>query len=110
MLVYRFYKKKLKKSVVDWLKYTEDTFGDILWKWYWEYNALHQTYDIQNLRPICPKCNTSMKLHLDRLQEFASCPRCDNEILEFKKPDQINSLIKDNVPRDLSNINLLDKN
>ena len=113
LLINKFFKKNRIKNKeensLDWLGYTQDLIGEVSWKWYWEYNNLFSNYEIKNLRPICPECETSMKLHLNRLEEFANCPRCDNEILEFKNPEKVKSIIRDNVQRDLYKNKLNDK-
>lgn len=86
-----------------WLKYTEDTFENLTWKWSWRNNGFN-VYIIKDLKPVCPKCGTSMSLVDVYHTVAARCPRCDHHISELKDPEKITHIIHDNIDRNLYQI------
>lgn len=108
LIIYKIIRTLIKKTVKEtqtenkneWLNYTEDDIDGIKWKWFWQKNALGK-WNIENLRPICNKCGTSMKLHEIGSYDYADCPRCEKSISEFKSPNKVEDIIIDNVHRNL---------
>ena len=99
--------KKPKESVTqnksaDWLNYTEDNIGGLNWRWKWERNVLTQQWNVVDLTIACNKCGTSMHLNDSYVYgKQAECPRCDNQIRDYKDLQKTESIIIDNVKRDL---------
>lgn len=86
----------------DWLNYTEDNIGGLNWRWKWERNVLTQQWNVVDLTIACNKCGTSMHLNDSYVYgKQAECPRCDNQIRDYKDLQKTESIIIDNVKRDL---------
>jgi len=95
----------------EYLKYTEDTFGDNndIWKWDW-YQKYRGVYYLDNLRPICKKCNIDMYLEYDIYKCPRECSILKDEIRRFhihndshdltrKHRDNIGRIIKDKIDK-----------
>ncbi|HLO72687.1 MAG TPA: hypothetical protein VK164_02010 [Flavobacterium sp.] len=93
--------KNITTTSKSFINYSEETIDGIKWKWKWEKNPLTGKINIQDLKPICNKCGTSMDLNENGYKVYADCPRCDNEISNFKDTQKIEAIIIDNVQRDL---------
>ena len=83
----------------DWLNYTNDSIDKLEWKWRWRLSGSNK-YSIDDLKPICPKCGTSMDL-TESSFSLASCPRCDNYLTDIKNSQKIEAIILDNIDRNL---------
>jgi ribosomal protein S27AE len=88
------------KNNSEWLNYLEDSFDGLKWKWSWKNNGYNK-YKIDDLKPICSKCGTSMIIHDNIYSLSARCPRCEHYLERFKAPNEIIHLIHDNIDRDL---------
>jgi hypothetical protein len=93
-------KKQVKQTVSDnipkWLNYTQDTIDGITWKWKWNKRYATGNWYIADLFPLC-ECKTPMALYNG--SSLATCPRCDKHIMDFKSPEKVEAIIRDNVDR-----------
>lgn len=96
-------------STPHYLQYTSDAFGKnkSIWEWGYVFDENRNTYIINDLRPICPKCSSMMVISPATLLYVATaeCSRCRLEgristfPLKEKKEDvelEIIRLIKSN--------------
>ena len=98
----RIKKGTIKQNESDWLNYTEEIIDGLKWRWKWIKNPLTHKWNIDDLTIACSKCGTSM--HLDESYVYgktAECPRCENHIKNYKDIIKIESIIIDNVKRDM---------
>ena len=81
------------------LEYTQDTILGYMWRWNWQKNIYGQ-YDIENLCPVCSRCNTPLVESFSGYREKYKCLRCEmvysKELPEFA---HVKMLISDNVRR-----------
>jgi hypothetical protein len=65
--------------------YRIDVFGvsDSKWTWDYQYNAQSKQYNVANLAPVCPECDSPMGLN--EITQTATCSRCR---LEGKRSTQ----------------------
>lgn len=92
------YRTTSKEKYIDKVQeYITDEFAGFTWKWYWEFNEIWQKYEIVELRPECPKCNTSMNIYDHTTDSVAVCPRCDTRYEKIKNTQKISDLIVDNA-------------
>lgn len=99
----KFNKKKANDSFDEnhWLKYKEDIFDGVKWKWDWQKNTVTGKTNIYDLRPLCPDCETQMDIKESGSYEFADCPRCEYILARFKSPSKVEAVIIDNVQRSI---------
>lgn len=77
--------------------YKTDKFGNVDWVWDWyEYK---DGWSIENLTPLCVKCNTKTVVVNGSIGINQKCPRCEHHILLRKHPDDVKRIIKDNIDR-----------
>lgn len=92
-------KDKVVTNKVDWLDYKKDSFDELEWTWGWERG--YNNWNIINLRPLCPKCGTKMRMSENYSYNSANCPRCENYLSKVKDSTKIEAIIIDNIQRDL---------
>lgn len=83
------------------LSYTTDNIHFFNWKWSWGLNPRNDQWNITDIKPICPKCQTMMHYEYSTMyyKYIADCPRCkftNNQIAEIK---DIEAIIIDNIRR-----------
>jgi len=77
------------------MNYTEDIILHWSWKWVWE-KQYDGKYDIEYLRPICPRCNTPLICNYFSYR----CPRCNHEAhSDIPDLDTVKIMIMDNVEK-----------
>jgi hypothetical protein len=82
----------------EYLGYKTDQFDGYTWKW--DYNYQSGAYNINNLIPLCPKCNTRMHYNFGLLNSWeAKCPRCRYQNARMRDRKDIVALIIDNVDK-----------
>lgn len=96
-IVKKVSKQKSIEEILPWLNYTQDTIANLKWKWYWD-RDIFQKYNIENLRPLCPQCETSMHVS-DSWSTSARCPRCNHYESNIKNLNDVKAVIIDNVQR-----------
>ncbi len=98
------FKKETTNDTLDenhWLNYKEDSIDGVKWKWNWQKNTMTGKMNIDDLRPVCPNCETPMDLHESGSYQFADCPRCEKILDRFKSPPKVEAVIIDNIQRNL---------
>ena len=85
-------KEKYVKSVQD---YITDEIDGITWRWYWK--KYLGNYHIEELRPVCEKCDTSMIFYDNLNYSRAECPKCDNRYNKLKALNKVDAIIVDNA-------------
>ncbi len=103
-IIYTLFKirpKKKEKQSPDFLNYTTDNFDEIKWKWDWKWNSITRKWHVDNLVPLCTKCETATMLNEDYIDKYSTCPRCDNFMDKLKSSEKIEAIIIDNVHRNL---------
>lgn len=92
---------KNTNSQPKYFKYTTDQFDGVKWKWDYAFNYQSGKYNIDNLIPLCPQCETRMHYQYGLLNSWeATCPRCRNHIARMKDRQDIVALIIDNIDRE----------
>jgi len=84
-----------KTEVLPFLDYTSDRFKS--WKWRWEYQLYGKEFSIENLTPVCEKCDIKT---LSSSSGFYRCPMCnDNFISQYSHEyeNNIRALIGDRI-------------
>ena len=81
------------------LDYTSDRFSKWKWSWEWRFNTLEKKWQVNDLRPLCPKCDTPMLT--DRFESFFKCPRCkySSGYEKVEKSYEVEAVIIDNINR-----------
>lgn len=103
-LMFSKYKKPLVVDAKPFLNYKTDVLKQ--WTWEWEYSVYDGGFEIINLIPLCPICNTIMKLSYGNYE----CVRCNNvygstymsyggyrNIQYSENANDIKTLIEDNI-------------
>ena len=81
------------------LSYTTDDILQFKWKWHWEKNY-DGKYDIEDLHPVCSKCETPLVEGKNYCEECYICLRCNQEFYRsLPEYDNVKMLILDNVRR-----------
>ena len=81
------------------LDYTSDRFSKWKWSWEWNFSSLEQKWQVSNLHPHCPKCDTPMLS--DKYESYFQCPRCkyDSGYENIEKSYEVEAVIIDNLDR-----------
>lgn len=91
--------KNAKMSPPDFLQYTKDSILGFTWKWRWGKNY-YGKYEIEELHPICPQCDTPLVQEHSGYGFIYRCLRCGKKIHnEYPEIDNVKMLIADNVRR-----------
>ena len=98
-IIYRVY--QYWNEDVSFTKYTKDNIRGWKWEWHW-YKNQHGVYDIENLHPICNKCDSPLMNNND-YQNNLYCVRCGQLYNRMNFPDlsHIKTYILDNVKREM---------
>jgi uncharacterized paraquat-inducible protein A len=103
LIAYYLLKKVLKKPLVlpSFLNYTSDKINNTKWCWEWNYNSFDEKWNIKNIKPICPDCDTKMINYQEGFMYGfeAKCPRCDKHLYRLKSPQEIEAIIIDNIDK-----------
>lgn len=88
-----------KQNEPEFTTYTKDTILQYKWKWVWK-KDYYGKYDIEELHPICSKCETPLTVVHFGYGEKKKCLRC-GATYNHELPDEndVEMLIKDNVRR-----------
>lgn len=106
-IIYGLYKliknrKNPIKTEDEFLKYKSDRFKSLRWRWDWDYNKNDNEWNLVNLTPFCPFCDTVLKKSFDswRLPIY-ECPRCNKciEGNDYEDSHDIELLVLDNLRR-----------
>ena len=97
IIIQRKSSKEVQNNSFDFLNYTEDEIDGNKWRWNWKKHYTGK-YVIENLSVLCPNCNTPMKF--DYYLSTATCPRCNSISRNCKNPDNVQSVIIDNLNRE----------
>jgi len=94
-----------KEETPSFTKYTNDHFKNLEWKWSWSLNSFNQ-WQIIDLSPICPDCNTSLQSVISgRYGYNYECPRCDFERMKtYQIEGKVKAIIQDNIDKGDYNI------
>lgn len=68
---------KYNSNQPEYLKYTSGNFKGINWEW--DYQLSSKGYDIVNLHPRCPICDTALFIVKDYSEYDLTCPQEDHE-------------------------------
>lgn len=82
--------------------YRSDVFRTLTWKW--DYENYSGKWDVVNLRPHCPKCDTPLIPNGDIGYSSLDCPRCNFRSGEknLEDPKSIKVLVIDNIQKNFS--------
>ena len=87
-----------------YLSYTQERINGVLWKWKYIRTSPGK-WGIDDLRPICPKCDTSTKHEYDHYSLNNSykgtCLQCSNVIAPLRSKSDIEALIIDYIDREV---------
>ncbi len=89
----------------NFLSYREGTLKK--WKWTWDYQKNFNKWEVTNLVPYCPNCDTKMlKVGTGYFFSGYKCPRCEIHFSEYDSEEEIliRSLIEDNIIKREKNI------
>lgn len=93
-----FFQNK-KRNQIDYLNYTKDFIKG--WNWSWHWVKVLGKFQINDLAPHCPKCETKLKyIQFSFSQPYVRCPRCPYRSSIEGKED-IERIILDNIERGL---------
>jgi hypothetical protein len=109
-ILFRIRRNIIKKvdTPPEFLNYRQDKFKS--WTWKWEYTKSNNgRWDVTELRPYCPSCNTLMQYSSSHRGSSASCPQCafvaDSEPLmrgytpNFEEKSKIHLLIINEIEK-----------
>lgn len=97
-------RKKQSTTPPKFHSYKTDKFHLINWKWDWAFDYTSKKWYASNIKPICPKCNTTMHYDYSFGNFQGRCPRCENLIKNMKDVKDIEAIIIDNVDKGSFNI------
>jgi hypothetical protein len=84
------------------LSYKKDKIHSFYWKWEWQFNKNSLKWNVIEIKPLCPKCDTQM--HYDYSTFYDSytvnCPRCQYQTNQMPNYNDIEVLIIDNIDRE----------
>lgn len=110
ILIIYLFRKIFKKQTPppDFLKYRFEIVDGIKWKWGWALNESTKQYAIQDLSPVCIKCDTTSEVRYDDLHGYyiGICPRCNYVMTNIKAKSKVEAILIDNIQKD----NYLGKN
>lgn len=87
------------QNKLDFLEYTKDTILGYKWKWYWR-KDVYGKYCVENLCPVCSKCDTPLVENYLGYHGKYMCLRCgEGYIKSMPDFDNVKMLISDNVRR-----------
>lgn len=93
--------RNLSKKVIDpdFWNYKRDVFNKWIWKW--DYEFLGSSWDIINLRPHCPNCETMLINKGSMYHGDVRCPRCNYRATdkEIESTNDTKVLIIDNIQK-----------
>lgn len=81
----------------EFTKYKRDKFGGVVWIWDWKLYS--NGWHVENLRPLCTKCNTQSVIIYNTMNINQKCPRCDSFTSLRKSPEDAERIILDNIAR-----------
>lgn len=92
-------KKQQEENKPPFLDYTKADILGYKWKWYWK-KDMYGTYTVDNLHPVCNRCETPLVDNYHGYGGRYKCLRCDEGYVK-PMPDfkHIEMMIKDNVRR-----------
>jgi hypothetical protein len=77
--------------------YTEDQFKNWYWRWEWTWNSVINQWEVKNLTPFCPDCNTELLNKSSFKASMAVCPQChrrfDAQLGEYDEAKEIEYII-----------------
>lgn len=89
--------KTAKSDIIDFTEYVQDEILEYKWRWTWRKN-IYGKYCIENLHPICSRCNTPLVEDYCGYGGKYKCLRCN---MGYSKPmpdvEHVKMLITDNV-------------
>lgn len=91
--------KQSANSEPQFLEYTQDMILGYKWKWTWAKNSWGK-YDIEQLHPICSRCDTPLVYNEIGYGGTYTCLRCNNGTNRpMPNYENVKMLIRDNVRR-----------
>ncbi|HEX9061353.1 MAG TPA: zinc ribbon domain-containing protein [Clostridia bacterium] len=95
--------KQLELTKPDFCNYKEGKLKRWKWTWNWKWNNSERVWHISNLTAYCPNCDTPLTDLFNPIfnRPRFKCPRCDFDAIDYEceNPDDIKSIILDNISR-----------
>ncbi len=91
---------KPKTEEPEFITYKRDKFIELPWEW--DYKISNYVYEVVNLRPFCPECDTALYVEEGHYGYDASCPHDVNHLeksIDPKEYEKIKIIIYDNIKK-----------
>ncbi len=75
-------------SIPKFTDYKEDRFKNWRWTWDWKLNKRTNKWNVTDLTPYCPKCETILLDNSTMFDSIYECPNCDFSTGRYNQPSE----------------------